>query len=69
MARGYLNWSAQVLAKRAGVGLSTVQRMESVDGAPPSTVTNLQAVQKVLEGAGLEFTEENGGGAGVRLKR
>ena len=67
MARGHLKWSVEELAKRAGVGLSTIRRMESVDGAPPSTVANLQAVQRVFEVAGIEFIAANGGGPGVRL--
>lgn len=70
MARGHLNWSAQELAKRAGIGLSTVQRMESVDGSPPSTVTNLQSVQGILESAGIIFIDANDiEGPGVRLKK
>lgn len=68
MARGHLKWSVEELAKRAGVGLSTVRRMESVDGPPPSTVANLQAVQRVFEAAGIEFIASNGGGQGVRLR-
>lgn len=68
MARGHLKWSVEELAKRAGVGLSTVRRMESVDGPPPSTVANLQAVQSVFEAEGIEFIPSNGGGSGVRLK-
>lgn len=67
MARGYLRWSVEQLAKGAGVGLSTIRRMESVDGPPPSTVANLQAVQKTLEAEGIVFIDDNGGG--VKLKR
>ena len=68
MARAHLKWTLEELAKRANVGLSTVRRMESVDGPPPSTVGNLQAVQKAFEAAGIEFVPANGGGPGVRLK-
>lgn len=68
MARAHLKWTLEELAKRAGVGLSTVRRMESVDGPPPSTVANLQAVQKAFEVAGIEFITSNGGGPGVRLQ-
>ena len=69
MARGHLKWSVEELAKRAGVGLSTVRRMESVDGPPPSTVANLQAVQRAFESAGIDFISANGGGPGVRLRQ
>ena len=68
MARAHLKWTLEELAKRANVGLSTVRRMESVDGPPPSTVANLQAVQRVFEAAGIEFIPGNGGGPGVRLR-
>ena len=67
MARGHLKWSAEELAGAAGVGLSTIRRMESVDGPPPSTVANLRAVQKTLEAEGIIFIDDNGGG--VKLKR
>jgi hypothetical protein len=33
------------------------------------TVANNLAVRRALEAAGVEFIDENGGGAGVRLKR
>ena len=67
-ARGMLRWSAGKLAEMSGVSVPTIQRMESVDGVPKSTATNLQAVIQALEAAGIEFIEPNGGGPGVRLK-
>ncbi len=66
--RALVGMSAQDLAKEAGVGLSTVQRMEN-RGPSASSVANLDAVQRALEAAGVEFIAENGGGAGVRLKK
>ena len=33
------------------------------------TVANGLAVRRALEAAGVEFIDENGGGAGVRLKK
>ncbi len=69
MARGYLRWSAADLAERSGVGLSTVKRAEASDGLPPVNVPNLAAIQRALEAAGVEFIPENGGGAGVRLRK
>jgi hypothetical protein len=32
-------------------------------------VNNLRAIQAALEAAGVEFIAENGGGAGVRLRK
>lgn len=68
-ARGFLQWSAQKLAEEASVGLSTVQRAEKADGGPSITAANLNAIRTALEAAGVEFIPENGGGAGVRLRK
>jgi len=68
-ARALLRWSAQDLAGKAGIGISTVQRMENADGVPSASGKNLEAVQRALERAGVEFITENGGGPGVRLKK
>ncbi len=68
-ARAILRWSAEVLAKRAGLGVQTIKRMEAVDGVPPGRATTVSDVQRTLEAAGIKFIEENGGGPGVRLKK
>lgn len=57
------------MAGKAGIGISTVQRMENADGVPSASGKNLEAVQRALERAGVEFITENGGGPGVRLKK
>lgn len=45
MARGLLGWSVQRLAASAGVGVSTIKRLEAVDGVPTgSQVGTLQAI-------------------------
>ena len=67
-ARAMLRWSAEKLAKEAGVSWPTIQRMEAADGVPSSISKNLQAVQRTLEDAGIVFIDENGGGVGVRLR-
>lgn len=67
-ARGLIGWSQTELAKAAGLSLPTVKRFETQGGARVSD----DAVAKMgaaLEAAGVEFIPENGGGAGVRLKR
>jgi transcriptional regulator with XRE-family HTH domain len=67
MARVALGWSAATLAKSAQVGVATINRFEAGSGTPiPVT---LAAIQRALETAGVEFIPENGGGAGVRLKK
>jgi hypothetical protein len=68
-ARAILRWRAVDLAERAGVNLSTVQRAEKADGPVPMIPANERAVRLALEAAGIEFIPENGGGAGVRLRK
>ena len=43
--------------------------MEVVDGEIPVTLANEAALRQALEGAGVEFIDENGVGPGVRLRR
>jgi hypothetical protein len=40
-----------------------------MEGEIPVTAANEAALRKALEAAGVEFTEENGGGPGVRLRK
>lgn len=62
-----LNWSQADLAERAKVSRPTVVDFEK--GARTPHPNNLQAIQAALEAAGVEFIPENGGGAGVRLRK
>jgi len=66
-ARGLLAWSQQTLAKRAGDGLMTVNQFEKEDGR--SRRATLEVIRRAFESAGVAFIEENGGGAGVRLRK
>lgn len=68
-ARALLRWTAQDLADQAGVGIATIRRAEAVDGEPPTTSGNQRLMRLALEGAGVQFIPENGGGAGVRLRK
>lgn len=67
MARGALRWSAQRLSDEAGVALKTIQRIESLEGVPPSHTQTLQAIQQALEAAGIEFIGTPTDAPGVRL--
>lgn len=67
-ARALLRWSLSVLAEKSGVSVPTIQRMEASEGVPRSISSTLDAVQKTLEEAGIEFIPENDGGVGVRYK-
>ena len=55
------------LAKAAGISTTGLNNIERGD-ADPKTST-LGAIKRALEDAGVEFIPENGGGAGVRLKK
>jgi hypothetical protein len=67
-ARALLRWSALDLAKASKIGVATIRRVEVLDGDIPVTAANELAIRRALEAAGVEFIDENGGGAGVRLR-
>jgi hypothetical protein len=68
-ARALLRWSALDLAKASKVGVATIRRVEVIDGEITVTPANEAALRNALEQAGVEFIDENGGGAGVRLAK
>lgn len=66
-ARALLDLTQPDLAQAAGLGLSTVVDFEkSRRSLPGETLAKIKAA---LETAGVEFIPENGGGAGVRLRK
>ncbi|HUO55618.1 MAG TPA: helix-turn-helix transcriptional regulator [Rhodoblastus sp.] len=66
MARAGLSLTAEALAERARVSKVTLSDFEKGKRSPhPRTVA---AIRSVLENAGMEFLDDDGG-AGVRLKR
>ena len=65
-ARGLLDWSQQDLARAAEVGIVTVRQLEA--GSIQPRRATLIVVRGTLDDAGVEFIDENGGGAGVRLR-
>jgi transcriptional regulator with XRE-family HTH domain len=66
-ARALLNWSRSKLATVSGVPSRTVADFELENTAPRASTTT--TIRTALEAAGVEFIEENGGGAGVRLRK
>lgn len=66
MARAALQLGVRELADAAKVSPTTVTRLESGEELKPRTV---EAIQRALEVAGVEFIAENGGGVGVRLRK
>jgi transcriptional regulator with XRE-family HTH domain len=66
-ARALLEMTQPKLARDAGLGLSTIVDFEKMRREVSKQA--IEAMQKALERAGIEFIDENGGGAGVRLRK
>jgi transcriptional regulator with XRE-family HTH domain len=67
-ARALLRWSAEDLARQSLLSVATIRRAELSEGSTSMTAANDLAVRRALEGAGVEFIDDNGGGPGVRLR-
>ena len=68
-ARALLAWSQADLANRSGISEPTVARLEAADGELGGREDTTQRIRQAIENAGVEFIQENGGGAGVRLRK
>jgi len=66
-ARGLLGLTQPALALAAKLGLSTVVDFEKSRRSVSSEA--IRAIRQALERGGVEFIGENGGGAGVRLRK
>jgi transcriptional regulator with XRE-family HTH domain len=66
LGRAYLNWNQATLAERAGMSLNTVRSFESGESINQSNVT---AIQRALEGAGLIFRANGIDSADAVLER
>ncbi len=67
-ARALLGISIADFAKLAGIGFTTLVRLESSDGVPSGNIRTFEAVQKAFEQAGVEFIGTPEKGAGVRWR-
>ena len=65
-ARALLRWEQRDLAQASGVSLPTIKRLEVAPGLLAAHSSTVTALRRVLEEAGIEFT--NGSAPGVRLK-
>jgi predicted transcriptional regulator len=65
-ARALVGWEQTDLARKSGVAISTVRRMESFNGEVGARTSTLSLVIRALEKAGVEFL--NGGQPGVRMR-
>jgi hypothetical protein len=66
-ARRLLGWTCVDLALNSPVGLALIQKIETKQ--PGKRDGAILALQAALEAAGVIFVEENGWGAGVRLRK
>ena len=57
------------MAAASMVGVATIRRVEVIEGELPITIANEAGLRRTLEEAGVEFIDENGAGAGVRLRK
>ena len=64
--RALLGWSQTELARTAGVGLATLQRIEQNE--VKGNFSTILKIQKALEQAGIVFTDGDAGEIGVRLQ-
>lgn len=68
-ARALLRWEQRDLAEASGVSLPSVKRLETQPGLLAAQERTITELRKALEKAGVEFIAENGGGAGLRLRK
>lgn len=66
-ARAMIGLTQAELAKLAGISTTGLNNIEK--GSADPKASTLRAIEAALEAAGVEFIAENGGGAGVRLKK
>lgn len=77
-ARGFLKWSISRLAEQSGVGISTIQKIEDVDGDPSVESTlkwrsdarteSLTKIVTAMEKAGIRFLSPDGPWEGIQGK-
>jgi predicted transcriptional regulator len=68
-ARALLRWEQKRLAEASGVSLASIKRLEALPGVVKAQPLTLRAIRSALESAGVIFVQENGEGAGVRLRK
>ncbi len=67
MARAALNWTVRDLAAATGLHRNTITNIEVGRYAGDPATLNL--IRAIFIREGVEFIDENGGGAGVRLRK
>jgi transcriptional regulator with XRE-family HTH domain len=65
--RALVGWSEAELANAAGLPVAAVELIETGGGKVPAE--DVAKIRATLEAAGVVFIADNGGGAGVRLRK
>ena len=68
-ARALIGWSQEQLSGESGVSLPTVKRLEAGEGVLGGRQETGERLIGALRAAGVIFIDENGEGAGVRLRK
>lgn len=66
-ARAWLGWSQTELAKKAGVTLGTIHRLETKNGTTGCRADTLDSVIAAIEATGVRFVTEDF--IGIKAKR
>jgi transcriptional regulator with XRE-family HTH domain len=67
-ARELLDWTQIKLAEASRIAVATVIRLER-NGKPMVAEASVQAIQRALETADIEFIDEDGAGVKLRAKK
>lgn len=65
-ARSLIGWEQYELAKNSGVAISTVRRLEALDGAIRARNRTIEKIRRAFENGGVEFLGDPS--PGVRLR-
>lgn len=68
-ARSLIGWEQHQLALRSGVAISTVRRLEGMNGAIGARLRTIEKIRKAFESAGIEFIGDPNPGVCLRASR
>jgi transcriptional regulator with XRE-family HTH domain len=68
-ARSLIGWEQYQLAACAGIAISTVRRLEGLDGAISAHFETVEKIRRAFERAGIEFIGNPNPGVRIMLHR
>jgi transcriptional regulator with XRE-family HTH domain len=68
-ARSLIGWEQQQLARESGVAISTVRRLEGLDGGIGARNRTVRKIREAFESAGIEFIGDPNPGVRLRATR